>query len=184
MNKSYKDDKYLYDKNLCERSKVFRIGLTLSQIITPSSEKNDNTKYSGYSVDCEYNKRGDHPKTISNKNPQSPDLMLHRRGDFPDDNLLVVEFKVRLKSFYKKGFCNDVKKLKILTSKNDYNYKLGAHVFLCPSGYLIKWYQYGKPEAGFYVYSYGLKRELKEPDPKVLKNRFLKEYKKIELDDI
>jgi len=39
LNQSYKYDKHLYDKNICERSKVFRIGLTLSQIINPSSKK-------------------------------------------------------------------------------------------------------------------------------------------------
>ena len=105
--------------------------------------------------------------------------MLHRRGDFPEDNLLVVEFKVRLKSFYKKGYYNDIEKLKILTSNIDYNYKLGAHVFLCPSGYIIKWYQSGTPESGSYIYSSILKKELEESDPKILKNKFLKEYKEM-----
>jgi hypothetical protein len=105
--------------------------------------------------------------------------MLHRRGDFPEENLLVVEFKVLSRNFYKKGFENDIKKLKILTSNTDYNYKLGAHVFLCPSGYIVKWYKSGKPESGFIIYSYALKNELEESNPKVLNNKFLKEYEEM-----
>lgn len=173
LNETYIIDKHLYENNLCERSKVFRIGLILSKKIE------NNKSYSYYSVDCEYNKRGDHKKIISTKNPQSPDLMLHRRGDFPRENILVVEFKVQSRNLYKKGFENDIKKLQILTSKNEYNYKLGAHVFLCPSGYIIKWYQAGKAKSGFYIYSNSLKNELKKSDPKVLKNKFLKEYEKM-----
>ena len=172
LSETYVIDKHLYDKKLCERSKVFRIGLILSRKIE------SNKSYSGYSVDCEYNKRGDYKKIISSKNPQSPDLMLHRRGDFSDENLLVVEFKVYSKKFYKKGFKNDIKKLQILTSKREYNYKLGAHVCLCPSGYIIKWYQSGKPEQGFFIYSITLKKELEESDPKLLDTKFIREYKR------
>jgi hypothetical protein len=56
LNKTYVEDSHLYKNNLCERSKVFRIGLIISQKIL------NNMVYSGYSVDCEYNKRGDHQK--------------------------------------------------------------------------------------------------------------------------
>lgn len=172
LNETYHKDTHLYDNGLCERSKVFRIGLILSRKIE------NNEAYRCCSVDCEYNKRGDHPKTISNKNPQSPDLMLHRRGDFPENNLLVVEFKVSSTDLTENCFENDVKKLKHLTKNNEYNYKLGAHVFLCPSGYIIKWYQSGNPKPGLYIYSITLKKELEESDPKVLNNKFLKEYEK------
>ncbi|ADN36429.1 hypothetical protein Mpet_1676 [Methanolacinia petrolearia DSM 11571] len=175
LKETFVNDVHLYQNNLCERSKVFRIGLILSQKIK------DNPEYSGYSVDCEYNKRGDHPKIISNKNPQSPDLMLHRRGDFPEDNLLVVEFKVLCKGFYKKGFYNDIEKLKILTKDGEYNYRLGAHVFLCSSGYIIKWYESGKDEPDFYIYSAIQEEELNKDDKRLRANKFLKEYENISL---
>ena len=172
LNETYHKDNHLYDNGLCERSKVFRIGLILSQKIKENSE------YSSYSVDSEYNKRGSLDKIITGDYAQYPDLMLHKRGDNPDENLLVVEFKVQSTSFTKDGFENDVKKLEHLTKNNEYNYKLGAHVFLCPSGYIIKWYQSGNPKPGLYIYSITLKKELEESDPKVLNNKFLKEYEK------
>lgn len=83
LNETYPKDKHLYKNNLCERCKVFRIGVILSQKI------NEKDEYLGYSVDCEYNKRGDQPKNISSENPQSPDLMIHRRGDDSDKNSLL-----------------------------------------------------------------------------------------------
>ncbi|MDD3052556.1 MAG: hypothetical protein PHR06_15640 [Candidatus Cloacimonetes bacterium] len=172
LNETYHKDTHLYDNGLCERSKVFRIGLILSRKIM------SNELYSGYSVDSEYNKRGSLDKIITGDYAQYPDLMLHKRGVNPDENLLVVEFKVQSTSFTKDGFDNDVKKLEYLTCDNEYNYKLGAHVFLCPSGYIIKWYKSGKPESGFNIFFDTEKSKLEESDLKVLKNKFLKEYDK------
>ena len=173
LKETYIEDSHLYENNLCERCKVFHIGLILSQKIKEYSE------YSSYSVDSEYNKRGSLDKIITGDYPQYPDLMLHKRGDNPDENLLIVEFKVSSTSLTKADFKNDVEKLKYLTKDGEYNYKFGAHVFLCSSGYIIKWYQSGKPESGYYIYSGILKKELGESDPKVLKNKFLREYKEM-----
>ena len=172
LNETYHKDTHLYDNGLCERSKVFRIGLILSQKIM------SNELYSDYSVDSEYNKRGSLDKIITGKKAQYPDLMLHKRGDNPDENLLVAEFKVSSTDLTENDFKNDVKKLEYLTCDNEYNYKLGAHVFLCPSGYIIKWYQSGKPESGFNIFFDTEKSKLEESDPKVLNNKFLKEYEK------
>lgn len=179
LNETYHEDNHLYDNRLCERSKVFRIGLILSQTIVSDE------LYSGYSIDSEYNKRGSLNKIITGDRAQYPDLMLHKRGDNPEENLLVVEFKIPSTSlrFSKKGFDNDVKKLVYLTSDNEYNYKLGSHVFLCSSGYIIKWYQSSKPEGGYFIYSSTLKMDVAESALKSLNIDLFKEYQNIKLCD-
>lgn len=170
LNKTYVEDSHLYENNLCERSKVFRIGLILSQKI------NGNLEYTGYSVDSEYNKRGSLDKIITRDNAQYPDLILHRRGNNPDENLLVVEFKILPTNRPIDDFKNDKDKLVHLTKDKEYNYKLGAHVCLYSSGYIIKWYQAGKPESEFYIFDNKGKEELKNSDSRILNNKFLKVY--------
>lgn len=171
LNETYVEDRHLYENDLCERCKVFRIGLILSQNIDKIRE------FSGYSVDSEYNKRGSLEKIISRRNPQFPDLILHQRGN-PSENLLVVEFKKSSTHPTDDDLENDRKKLEYLTKDKEYNYKVGAHVCLCRSGYIIKWYIAGNSEPEPYIYSSTQKRELKESDPKVLHNIFLKNYVK------
>lgn len=174
LNETYVTDKHLYENKLCERSKVFRIGLILSRKIT------DNQEYAGCVVDSEYNRRGSLEKIISRENPQYPDLLIHKRGDNSSENLLVIEFKVSSTKLDKDPFENDVNKLKHLTANNEYNYQLGAHVYLCRYGYIIKWYTSGFPEDEFTIYSSKSKRKkiLEQPTGKFSKISFLKQYKK------
>lgn len=175
LNVTYVTDSHLYVNNLCERSKVFRIGLILSQKI------GDNQEYAGYIVDSEYNKRGSLEKIITGKYAQYPDLLLHKRGDNPDENLLVVEFKVSSTRLDKDPFENDVEKLKYLTDNNEYHYRLGAHVCLCPSGYIVKWYMSGSAESGFTSYSKNDGQMIPEQSANdIVNSDFRKRYNKME----
>lgn len=174
LNETYVTDNHLYENELCERSKVFRIGLILSRITA------DNQECAGYFVDSEYNKRGSLKKLITGDYAQYPDLILHKRGNNPDENLLVVEFKVSSTPLEKEGFENDVKKIRYLTANNEYNYRLGAHVCLCSSGYIIKWYLSGLPEHGFTYYSNIRKTILEQPTETISNNDFMKKYGRID----
>ena len=153
---------------------MFRIGLILSQKIA------DNPEYVGYIVDSEYNKRGSLEKIITGKNPQFPDLLLHMRGNNRNENLMIAEFKVSSTPLSTIGFRNDVKKLKYLTADNEYNYQLGAHVYLCSSGYVIKWYISGIPEHGFTIYSNKSQEILCQPSANISNKVFLKKYEEMD----
>lgn len=89
-----------------------------------------------WNVDCEYNRRGDRPKTMPRSlfhdildNDQDaktifPDIIVHRRNRA--DNLLVLEIK---KSNSNVSFESDKIKLKAFTDREgDYNYKVGLFI--------------------------------------------------------
>lgn len=48
--------------------------------------------FTGYHVDCEYNRRGDNPKTDANGRKFRPDIIIHVRGN-DDSNLVMIETK-------------------------------------------------------------------------------------------
>jgi hypothetical protein len=95
----YKEDSYLIDNNVHERSLTFRLGMYLQQ------------EFSGWDVDCEYNKNCEtfhknkllysrcvheqrfHCEDCNDRKKCTvfPDIIIHKRG--AKQNLLVIEAK-------------------------------------------------------------------------------------------
>ena len=48
--------------------------------------------FAGYHIDCEYNRRGENPKTDADGNYFRPDIVVHVRGN-DDSNLIMIETK-------------------------------------------------------------------------------------------
>jgi hypothetical protein len=124
----YKEDSYLIDNNVHERSLTFRLGMYLQN------------EFPDYNVDCEYNKVGNgDPKRIdllmkaqqdcpqdcnkcaANKCVVFPDIIVHKRGR--EENILVIEAKTAWSTQSKN---NDYKKLKALIDSGEYHYQLGV----------------------------------------------------------
>lgn len=92
-------------------------------------------------VDCEYNRKGDCPKTLENLFPEGiepgnleaktvfPDIVVHRRGS-QEDNVMVIEIK---KSSSRRSYDKDIKKLIAFTSPQ-YNYQIGLFLAIGVSG--------------------------------------------------
>jgi len=82
----YLNDACLVHINAHERSMTFRLGMYLQQI------------FSGWDVDCEYNRNISEPNRIKSIPWQNvyPDVIIHRRGT--DNNLLAIEAKPPNKS--------------------------------------------------------------------------------------
>lgn len=124
----YKEDSYLIDNNVHERSLTFRLGVYLQN------------EFPDYNVDCEYNKVGNgDPKRIdllmaaqqdcpkdcnkcaANKCVVFPDIIVHQRGT--DENILVVEAKT---AWSGQAQVNDYKKLQALIDSGEYHYQFGV----------------------------------------------------------
>lgn len=126
LDSLYKNEAYLIEQEVHERSLVFRFGLYFHKCLEESP------KFSKFDLDIEYNRdlvssknkdpkrTQDHPKGIF------PDLILHKRGN-NYNNILVLEFKTN----WNENPSDDVKKLKELTSPNQkYHYNLGISIVL------------------------------------------------------
>ena len=86
LRRFYLNDLYLLQEGAHERSMTFRLGMYLQPI------------FSGWDVDCEYNRNISAPnliKSIPWRNVY-PDVIIHRRGT--DNNLLAIEAKPPNKS--------------------------------------------------------------------------------------
>lgn len=164
LEETYIKDAHLYENNLCERSLTFHLGLIMYS-------KRGDFGLGDYDVDSEYNKNGELQKVINSK-VRYPDLIIHKRGKNPNNNLLVIEIKKGSRYFKREDFDNDVAKLKFLTENEDYQYKLGAHVCLDSNNFIIKWYLDGKSQNGFYLHDSTLNFE---------NNNFIKKYGKIDI---
>lgn len=114
-----KQDKYLLDNNLNERTITYKLATYIQQ------------EFQDFNVDCEYNRFDDLVKKI--KVPKSnvnwddteartvfPDIIIHKRGK-QENNLLVIEIK---KSSNSDSGDIDRMKLKALI-EYPYNYKFG-----------------------------------------------------------
>lgn len=124
----YRNDYLLINNKCCERSIVFRLGLYLANSLAAY----------GLDVDCEYNKNGEKPKSLSNKRFNYPDIIVHKRGS-NEDNVLIAEVKTprdtRLKDFY-----NDTVKLKGFTQEVAYLYRWGVHIYIAATTCSLVWY--------------------------------------------
>ena len=103
-------------------------------------------QFPDWNVDCEYNKKGPHPKLLDGIRECSeqrttdriyPDIIVHRRNT--TDNLLVVEIK------YSRDDPCDIRKLELLTSTTGgYRYALGLFLRLDGGGTRqLRWFKTG-----------------------------------------
>lgn len=120
LNELYECDSYLITNRVNERSIVFRFGYYFQRLI-------NNSPFSNYNMDCEYNKNHSNPKrTINFTNGTYPDIILHRRGS-NDNNLLLIEFK----TWWQKNNSQDITKIKDFTDQNgNYKYAMGLSIIL------------------------------------------------------
>lgn len=120
LNELYECDSYLITNRVNERSIVFRFGYYFQRLI-------NNSPFSNYNMDCEYNKNHSNPKrTINFRNGTYPDIILHRRGR-NGNNLLLIEFK----TWWQRNNASDIQKIKDFTDQNgDYKYAMGLSIIL------------------------------------------------------
>lgn len=112
------------DYHVNERSIVFRFGCYLQSILCKRN------LFTGYDLDCEYNRNGDQPKKLPRfENGTYPDIILHKRGS-NEENTLVMEFK----GYWCKAseaLENDMKKIEMFTKQQGiYKFSVGMLVFL------------------------------------------------------
>lgn len=130
--KLYHNDHSLIRRKCCERSIVFRLG----HYLVNSMEKYD------LDVDCEYNKRGDDPKSLTKSKYNYPDLIVHKR-EVNEKNRLVVEVKTP-NDAKEKHLENDRDKLKEFTSEDPYLYEWGVHLYISATVCSMVWWQNGQ----------------------------------------
>ena len=158
LNRLKKNDGFLLEHNVCERSIAHKI----AQYLTPLFPEHD--------VDCEYNsnveadsgkkyikllkstaarygllRNEDEDDEIVYRNV-FPDIIVHKRG-LNENNLLIIELK---KSSSSKSFDYDIEKLKRYTSQDDdntFSYSFGVLVYLGVADKVgsdrINWFQNG-----------------------------------------
>lgn len=127
----YKEDSYLIDNNVHERSLTFRLGMYLQN------------EFPDYNVDCEYNKNyqtfqynkllsarcdkepkfnckecGDHRKCTV-----FPDIIIHQRGT--DKNLLVIEAKCNANE---QQIIEDCEKVQAYLDESTLHYQYGLFI--------------------------------------------------------
>ena len=111
-----KHDSYLLEKDVNERSISHRLAVYLE------------LQFSGWNVDCEYNRNHDDVKrlqlesrTTNDQDTEAvtvfPDIIIHRRSS--DENLLVIEMK---KTSSRKNGDYDKRKLKAFKDELHYTY--------------------------------------------------------------
>jgi len=143
LHKLYKMDAYLFEHDLCERCLQHKFASYLEQ----------ENFGDGYFIDCEYNRAysksngGIRTKKITSENGNSIDIVITKRNNDPDDDLVCFELKKWNSSKGEEGFKSDRKKLKILTGQElpNKNNKNGEKVmFKDTNGDYYRFsYQYG-----------------------------------------
>ena len=132
LDKLYRDDYSLIERNCSERSIVFRLGLYLAESL----------EHEGFNVDCEYNKNGYRPKALLGKRFNYPDIIVHKRAS-NSSNLLVVEVKTP-NDTNPDHFQKDREKLIGFTWEIPYRYKQGVHVYIAATTCSLVWYVNGE----------------------------------------
>lgn len=132
----YREDKYLFDKGLCERCILHRFAVYL-----------ECENFEGYHVDCEYNKSHLGEKTtnkrVSNINGNYIDIIITKRNANPHDDLICFEAK-KWNNYANRG--KDRQNLKILTGREKFDYDYGFYVIFGKTidKTKIEIYQYGE----------------------------------------
>lgn len=132
LAKLYREDYSLIERKCSERSIVFRLGLYLANSLITS----------GLTVDCEYNRNGEEPKSLIGKRFTYPDIIVHSRGD-NENNRLVVEVKTP-NDTDTEHFRKDREKLIGFTQELSYVYEQGVHVYIAATTCSLVWYVNGE----------------------------------------
>lgn len=127
----FRNDKLLLDADVNERSLTHKLAEYLQR------------HYSGWNVDCEYNRKITETKCLDPETIESndikgttiyPDIIVHKR--MSDENLLVIEVK---KEKNKSNTDNDKVKLKCLTKKDgSFGYDYGFYLVFATDGQKLK----------------------------------------------
>lgn len=122
-----KNDRYLIENDLSERCICARFAICLTTAL-------ENTSYSSYSVDVEYNRGMDGKERALKRIDDKPifvDLIVHKRGydcDYGFDNLICIEMK---KSTNPIGCEHDEERLRKMTDRAyGFCYKLGVMLLI------------------------------------------------------
>jgi hypothetical protein len=120
LDELYQGDADLLDRQVHERSIVFRFGLYFYELLKNSS-------YSKLDLDFDYNRNMcDSKRTPRFPDGIYPDLILHKRRS-NRDNILALEFK----TYWNKSHETDIYKLRDLTNpQQQYRFKLGIAIIL------------------------------------------------------
>jgi hypothetical protein len=124
----YKNDISLIKRGCSERSIVFRLGIYL----------NEEFKKYGLDVDCEYNRNIDQMKELPGRKRNFPDLIIHKR-ECNYRNILVIEVKTP-NDIQKEDIKNDYEKITGFIDSEVYRYRMGAHIYISNTEYIIIWY--------------------------------------------
>ena len=121
LDELYKNDQYLLEHKVHERSVVFRLAHYLQNLL------NDHEVFNDYHLDVEYNRNGYQPKRISKRrNGARPDIIIHKRGS-NQHNLLMIE----IKPYWENNVADDLEKLKEFTqTQGQYRFCIGLSVIL------------------------------------------------------
>lgn len=112
LDELYKNDIYLFEHDLCERCVNHKFASYLEM-----------QKFEDYYIDCEYNRAyskqngGIRTKKITTKDGNYVDIVVTKRNNNADDDLVCFEVKKWNSNDGEKGFDLDRLKLKILTGK-------------------------------------------------------------------
>lgn len=119
LNELYNKDQFLFDRKLCERCINHRFALYLEM-----------QNFTGYIVDCEYNKShinidSNNQKRVSNPNGNYIDIIITKRdGNYQND---LICFEVKRWDNYK-GRDKDRENLRILTGGVRFEYDYGFYI--------------------------------------------------------
>ncbi|MEC8339413.1 MAG: hypothetical protein VXZ40_02210 [Nanoarchaeota archaeon] len=120
INKLYQNDKFLFDNDLCERCIVHRLAVCLER-----------EGFEGYYVDCEYNKshlnKKTGPKVVSNLNGNYIDIVITKRNENGNDDLVCFEIK-KYNNYSNRD--KDRENLCILTNNSNFYYNIGYYIIL------------------------------------------------------
>ena len=112
LNKLYEREAYLFEHDLCERCIQHKFANYLEQ-----------ENFNGFFIDCEYNRAysksngGIKTKKITSEDGNSVDIVITKRNDDPNDDLVCFELKKWNSSKGEEGFKSDRLKLEILTGQ-------------------------------------------------------------------
>ena len=112
LDKLYENDRYLFEYDLCERCIQHKFANYLEQ-----------EKFDDYFIDCEYNRAysksngGVGTKKVTSEDGNSVDIVVTKRNDDSNDDLVCFELKKWNNSEGKNGFQADRNKLRVLTGK-------------------------------------------------------------------
>jgi hypothetical protein len=104
--------------------------------------------FSGWDIDCDYNKDGSIVKQLEGikgckaqkkSDKIMPDIIVHKRnGSWHDANLLMVELKLNDEC----DVC-DKRKLELFTRTGQFQYRLGLYINIDSGRFKRTWYQGG-----------------------------------------